>query len=334
MTDKTHIGTGTGGNGHEDGKVYLVGAGPGDPDLLTVKARRLLENCDVVLHDSLVSDDITEIADQAEVLDVGKRPDQGRRWRQDEINDRIVAEAKAGNTVVRLKGGDPCVFGRGGEEAEVLAENDVTFETVPGVTSAVAAPELAGIPLTHRDHSSTLTVITGHEDPTKEDTAVDWGALADTVVAGGTLVILMGVGNLPLNVEALIEEGVDSDTPVAIVERAALGDGSVTVGKLTNIVERARDADVTSPATVVVGDVVSVLDEIEDSVETPILEDNSDLSTSTQAALAVSFVKGSASATVRNLAGIAVPTDGDTLSFEGVPGRSNDIDWSGQDDRN
>lgn len=323
MTDKkTRKDTEDERNG--EGKVYLVGAGPGDPDLLTVKARRLLKRCDVVLHDSLVSDAVTEIPEAADVLNVGKRPDEGRRWKQDEINDRMVSEAKSGNVVVRLKGGDPCVFGRGGEEAEVLAENGVPFETVPGVSSAVAAPELAGIPLTHRDHASTLTVITGHEDPTKDETAVDWNSLATTVTAGGTLVILMGVGNLPANIEALRGRDVDLETPVAVVERATLGDSSVTVGTLSDIVERARSAEVESPATVVVGDVVSVLDKIEETIETPLL-DGRYVSDPEEAALAVSFSNSLMSVTARNLTGVGVPNEGEKLTFEGVPGKTDEF---------
>ncbi|WP_251341932.1 uroporphyrinogen-III C-methyltransferase [Haloplanus halophilus] len=240
------------------GTVYLVGAGPGDPELMTVKARRLLDEADVVLHDSLVGDGVIEsIPDPTRVENVGKRAD-GERTPQAEINDRLVREATAGREVVRLKGGDPTIFARGGEEAEHLASHGVPFEVVPGITSAVAAPGVAGIPPTHRDHASTLAVVTGHEDPTKADSALDWDALSSLVAAGGTLVILMGVGRLPDNVAALRAGGVDADTPVAMVERATLDDERVVTGTLDSIVSRAEEAAVEPPAVTVVGDVVDV----------------------------------------------------------------------------
>jgi uroporphyrin-III C-methyltransferase len=240
------------------GTVYLVGAGPGDPDLLTVKARRLLDEADVVLHDSLVGDGVVEsIPDGTRTENVGKRAD-GERTPQAEINERLVQEASAGRDVVRLKGGDPCVFARGGEEAEHLARHGVPFEVVPGITSAVAAPGVAGIPPTHRDHASTLAVVTGHEDPTKADSALDWDALSSLVTAGGTLVILMGVGRLPDSAAALRAAGAAPETPVAMVERATLPDERVVTGTLDTIVDRADEAGIEPPAVTVVGDVVGV----------------------------------------------------------------------------
>lgn len=240
------------------GTVYLVGAGPGDPELMTVKARRLLDGADVVFHDALVSEAVVEsVPDATHVENVGKRPG-GERTPQAEINRLLVGRATAGDDVVRLKCGDPCVFGRGGEEAEHLASAGVPFEIVPGVTSAVAGPGLAGIPPTHRDHASSVTVVTGHEDPTKEDSALDWGALARSVTAGGTLVILMGVGRLPDNAAALRAAGVDPTTPVAMVERATLSDERVVTGTLDTIVDVADAAAVEPPAVTVVGDVVGV----------------------------------------------------------------------------
>ncbi|NHN60542.1 MULTISPECIES: uroporphyrinogen-III C-methyltransferase [Halorussus] len=240
------------------GTAYLVGAGPGDPDLLTVKARRLLDEADVVLHDNLVGDDlVASIPECTTVENVGKRPG-GERTPQAEINDMLVREARAGRDVVRLKGGDPTLFGRGGEEAEHLARHGVPFEFVPGVTSAIAGPSAGGIPATHRDHASALAVVTGHEDPTKPDSAIDWEALADIVSAGGTLVVLMGVGRLPDNVAALDERGVAEETPVAMVERATLPSERTVTGTLDTIVERARAAEIEPPAVTVVGEVVNV----------------------------------------------------------------------------
>jgi uroporphyrin-III C-methyltransferase len=240
------------------GTVYLVGAGPGDPELMTVKARRLLDEADVVLHDSLVGDGVIEsISDSTRVEHVGKRAD-GERTPQADINDHLVREARAGHDVVRLKGGDPTIFARGGEEAEHLARHGVRFKVVPGVTSAIAAPGVAGIPPTHRDHASTLAVVTGHEDPTKADSALDWGALSDLVAAGGTLVILMGVGRLPDNAATLREEGVDPETPVAMVERATLPNERTVTGTLDTIVDRVHEAGIDPPAVTVVGGVVDV----------------------------------------------------------------------------
>ena len=242
--------------------VSIVGAGPGDPDLLTVKARRRIDGADVILLDSLVGPAVVEsLPGTARVVDVGKRPN-GERTTQDEINDMLVREARAGRSVVRLKGGDPYVFGRGGEEAEFLARHDVPFEVVPGITSAIAGPGAAGIPITHREHASSLTVITGHEDPLKEESALDWEALARQVVAGGTLVILMGVGKLPRNAAALREHGVPAETPFAMDERATLPEETAVTGTLDTIAAEADEADVRPPAVTVVGDVVQVRDSV------------------------------------------------------------------------
>jgi len=243
------------------GRVYLVGAGPGDPDLLTVRAWRLIATADVVFHDALTRDTLVHrIPAAVEVIDVGKRAD--RKTPQAEINERLADRAAAGDAVVRLKGGDPFVFGRGGEEAQYLAANDVRFEVVPGVSSVIAAPGLAGIPLTHRDVASRFTVITGHETPDKGASTLDWSALADEIRNGSTLVILMGVRTLERNVSALREEGVEGDVPVALVQKAAWDDQRVVRGTLDTIVDDADDSTITPPATTVVGDVVSIRDDV------------------------------------------------------------------------
>ena len=248
------------------GTVYIVGAGPGDPDLLTFKAHRLLSSSDVVFHDALVGDGIVDlIPADVERVHVGKRAG-GERTPQAEINRRMVEEAKAGRTVVRLKGGDPTVFGRGGEEAQYLAAHDVPLEVVPGVTSAVGGPGSVGIPLTHRDCSSSLTIVTGHEDPTKPESALDWEALAGNVLAGGTLVILMGVSRLPDNVAALRAHGVSPETPVAMVERATLPEEEVVTATIEDIVETARAEGIEPPALTVVGEVVRVRETLEASL--------------------------------------------------------------------
>lgn len=246
------------------GTVHLVGGGPGDPELLTRRAWTLLESADVVLHDSLTGDDIIrELPDEVEVVDVGKRPPD--RTSQSEINELMRNRAREGEEVVRLKGGDPHVFGRGGEEAEYLADEGVSVDLVPGVSSILAAPSVSGIPLTHRERASSVTVVTGHETPEKEESALDWDALADTIVAGGTLVILMGVRKLPENVAALRENGVDSETPVAMVQKATWSGERTVVGTLDTIVERT--ASVEPPAVTIVGDVVKGRETVAEFVE-------------------------------------------------------------------
>jgi uroporphyrin-III C-methyltransferase len=246
------------GDGPEDktggeGVVYLVGSGPGDPGLMTVKARRLVDEADVVLHDKLPGPEILDLIPEERREDVGKRA--GGEWTpQEYTNRRMVELAREGKRVVRLKGGDPFVFGRGGEEMEHLADHGVPFEVVPGLSSAVAGPGVAGIPLTHRDFVSSVSFVTGHEDPAKDESAVDWAALADT---GGTLVVLMGVGKLPAYTAALREAGMDPDTPVAMIERATWPDQRVVTGTLETIVEVRDREGVEPPAITVIGDVAA-----------------------------------------------------------------------------
>jgi uroporphyrin-III C-methyltransferase len=245
------------------GTVSLVGAGPGDPELLTRKAWKRLAAADVVLHDSLTSDDVLEeLPDDVEIVDVGKRPPN--RTTQDEIHELMLERSTRGEHVVRLKGGDPNVFGRGGEEAEYLADEGVAFEVVPGISSVLAAPSVGGFPLTHRHRASSVTVITGHQTPDKEESALDWSALAETVKSGGTLVILMGVKRLPENVRALREHQVPAETPVGMVQKATWRDEEVLTGTLETIVDECRDAGIDPPATTVVGDVVTVRDAVEE----------------------------------------------------------------------
>ena len=235
-----------------NGTVSLVGSGPGDPELLTVKARRRIDAADVVLHDKLPGPKIIDTIPEAKREDVGKRAG-GERTSQEYTNERLVELAREGKDVVRLKGGDPFVFGRGGEETSHLAANGVDFEIVPGISSALAAPELAGIPTTHREHASTVSFVTGHEDPTKEESAVNWDALAAT---GGTIVVLMGVGKLPDYTAALREAGMSSETPVALVERASRPDQRVATGTLDTITDVAEREGIEPPAVTVIGQVV------------------------------------------------------------------------------
>lgn len=245
------------------GKVYLVGAGPGDPDLLTVRARRLLDSADVVLHDRLPGKEILELIPDEKREDVGKRPG-GERTPQADINERLVALANEGKTVVRLKGGDPFVFGRGGEEAEYLASHEIPFDVVPGLSSATAGPAVTGIPLTHREYASSVSIVTGHEDPTKDEQAVDWEALAAT---GGTIVVLMGVGKLPAYTRALRQAGMADETPLALIERATWPDQRIAQGTLESAVRVRDDAGIEPPAITVIGEVAATRERISGFLE-------------------------------------------------------------------
>jgi uroporphyrin-III C-methyltransferase len=236
-------------------KVYLVGAGPGDPMLMTRKAEAVLKKADVILYDALVGAEIKEMfPPKAKLIDVGKRSDR-HTVPQAEMNRMLVELSKEYETVVRLKGGDPYMFGRGGEEAAELAENGVEVEVVPGISSALAVPAHAGIPVTHRDYSSALTVITGHEDPTKGQSALNFKALA---MMQGTLVILMGINRLKENVNALMANGKPAETPVAIIENGTTPEERVTVATLGTISDVAEKCGVQSPAVIVIGDVVKL----------------------------------------------------------------------------
>lgn len=242
------------------GKVYLVGSGPGDPELMAKKSERVLSEADVVLHDTLIGEEIKELLPEisaGEIIDCGKRKGK-HKFTQKGINELLVKRASSGDTVVRLKGGDPFVFGRGGEEVEVLRDNGLEVEVVPGITSAIAAPTVAGIPLTERTITSHFTVVTGHEDPTKEDSGIDWKKLAKF---GGTLVVLMGITKLEDIANTLIKGGRDPSTPVATIEQATLPGQKVVIGNLENIAARIRDADIKPPGTTIIGDVVGVSEE-------------------------------------------------------------------------
>jgi len=241
-----------------NGKVYLVGAGPGGEGFLTLRARAVIDAAEVVLYDQLPGEEIlASLPAQAEKIDCGKYGSE-HTLEQDEIEELLIRKAKEGKVVVRLKGGDPFLFGRGGEELEVLREAGIDVELVPGISSALAVPGAVGIPLTHRKFASSVTIITGHEDPAKEESALDWAVLARQ---GGTLVILMGVKNLPAIAASLISQGKDPDTPVAIIERGLRRDQRVTTGALARIGEIARQTGVRPPAVIVIGGVVSLYEE-------------------------------------------------------------------------
>ena len=241
------------------GVVSLVGAGPGDPGLITVKGLQRLREADVVAYDRLVDRRLLDVAqDDAELIDVGKQAGEGGTG-QRSIHTILIDKAHEGKRVVRLKGGDPFVFGRGGEEAQVLSMAGIPFEVVPGVSSAVAAPAYAGIPLTHRDAASSFTVVSAVEDATKAASAVPWDALART---GGTLVLMMGWGALPRVTERLLDAGMPPLMPAAVVRWGTEPYQQVVVGNLENIVERSRAADLGPPVVVVIGRVVALREEI------------------------------------------------------------------------
>lgn len=237
----------------ERGKVYVVGAGPGDPKLLTIRGMECLEQADVVLYDYLANPAILAHAPEtAERIYVGRRG-KGAYPAQEDINRLLIERARTGNIVVRLKGGDPFVFGRGGEEAEALATAGIDFDVVPGVTAAIAAPAYAGIPVTHRALASTVTFVTGHEDPAKPSMGVEWSSLA---TSRGTLVFLMGMKNLPAIVANLTAQGRPADTPAAIIRWGTRASQQTVVGTLADIVGKAEAAGMEPPTVIVVGDVV------------------------------------------------------------------------------
>ncbi|MCK9274815.1 MAG: uroporphyrinogen-III C-methyltransferase [Syntrophales bacterium] len=240
------------------GIVYIIGGGPGDPGLLTIRGKECLEKAETVVYDYLVNEDILGYAPaDARRIYVGKKGGD-HTVSQDELNRILVEEAREGRAVARLKGGDPFIFGRGGEEAQVLAAAGIPFEIVPGVSSAVAVPAYAGIPLTHRSHTSTVAFVTGHEDPSKEESRLDWEKLAGIE----TLVFLMGVKNLPFITKMLVEKGKNPRTPAALIRRGTTPDQETLAAALSDIAEVAKVRKFSPPAIFIVGDVVGLREEL------------------------------------------------------------------------
>ena len=232
--------------------VHLIGAGPGDPELITLKAITLLNKAEVVIYDRLANEEILKHAPNADLIYVGK--ESGKHYKkQDEINQIIIEEAKKHSEVVRLKGGDPFVFGRGGEEILALKKEGIEWDLVPGVTSAIGAPTSLGLPVTHRAVATSFTVVTGHEDPTKKEKQVKWDYTADTII------ILMGIGNIKENTEELMKYR-DPKTPVCVIESGTTENERIITGTLENISEK----EIKPPALVVIGDVVDVYKEMYD----------------------------------------------------------------------
>jgi uroporphyrin-III C-methyltransferase len=241
--------------GGMNGIVYLIGAGPGDPGLMTVRGLELLRRAEVVVFDSLVGKEILQEApDSAEMLDVGKRGGR-HKVEQEDINELLLEKALQGRTVVRLKGGDPFLFGRGGEEAEHLRRHGVEVHVVPGISASLAVPALAGVPVTHRTLSSSVTIITGHEGEHKDEEWLDWAALAKS---GGTLVIMMGMSNLGRNMGRLMEGGVEEDTPVMIVQEGSSPDQRTLITSVALAEGDSCREGMSAPAVIVVGKVVGL----------------------------------------------------------------------------
>lgn len=239
----------------KSGTVYLVGAGPGDPGLLTQRGAELLARADVVICDALVNPDLLRLApEEAEIIFAGKRSNL-HAIPQDKLNKLLVDRAKAGRTVVRLKGGDPFLFARGGEEAERLAKAKVPFEIVPGITSISAVPAYAGIPTTHRDHCSSIIVLTGHEQPGKPDSTINWKHVA---AEPGTKIILMGIERLSHITRQLLKNGLATNTPVALIRWGTTGRQQTIIGILKNISAKASKAKFKAPAVVIIGSVVNL----------------------------------------------------------------------------
>jgi len=246
-------------NPRTHGIVYLVGAGPGDPGLITLRGLECLQKADVVIYDRLVAPQLLSQARRdALLVDAGKSP-SGKSISQDEINRLLYEHASAGRTVCRLKGGDPFLLGRGGEEASYLAERGIAFEVVPGVTSAIAAPAYAGIPVTDRRFASVVAIATGHEDPERTHRRVDWGRLA---TCADTIVVLMGMGNISAITQALIEGGRDANTPAAVIQEGTTLSQRTVVGSLGDIARRAEEESLRAPAVLVVGEVVRLRETI------------------------------------------------------------------------
>ena len=241
------------------GTVYLVGAGPGNTGLLTLRGAELLASADVVVSDALVGTDLINLApENAEIIFAGKRANL-HAIPQDVLTDMLVDHAKSGKIVVRLKGGDPFLFGRGGEEAERLSASGIPFEIVPGVTSISAVPAYAGIPATHREHCSSIIVLTGHEQPGKPDSTIDWKHVAEEP---GTKIILMGIERLRSITERLLENGLADDTPAALVRWGTTAPQQTLSGTLADIAEKANQVKFDAPAIIIFGNVVNLREKL------------------------------------------------------------------------
>jgi uroporphyrin-III C-methyltransferase len=243
----------------KNGKVYICGAGPGDPSLITVKCWDLIKNSDIILYDRLVSGGILKLIPETTPKVYVGRSAGDPTINQFKTNQIMLKHALTGKQVLRLKGGDPFIFGRGGEEAEFLYENAIDFEIIPGISSAIGAAIYSGIPLTHRKFSSSVAIVTGHEDPTKEEKSVRWDKIATAV---DTIVILMGVEKLESILQKLKKHGLSDETKIAVIEKGTLQDQKIIIGDFKNIQKKLNNASIKPPAVIIIGEVVSLSERI------------------------------------------------------------------------
>jgi uroporphyrinogen III methyltransferase/synthase len=308
----------------QPGICYLVGAGPGDLGLVTLRAKELIERADVLVYDALSSPELLQWAKAGcEKIHVGKRA-KDHTLPQDEINALIVAKTKEGKSVVRLKGGDPMIFGRGGEEAAELAAAGVPFEIVPGISSTIAGPAYAGIPVTHRDHNTQLTIFTGHEDPTKGFSSVDYAQLAK---APGTKVFVMGVARLREISASFIENGAAPETPIALTQWATTGAQKTIVGTLATIADIAESANFGSPAVAVVGSVVNERDKINWFEKRPLFGKRIVVTRTREQAGELSKALGELGADVIELPTIRIEHPEDKQGFAELVTHAHEYDW-------
>ncbi|PLS18297.1 uroporphyrinogen-III C-methyltransferase [Bacillus sp. M6-12] len=250
------------------GKVYLVGAGPGDPDLITVKGLKCIKEADVILYDRLINEELLTYAKPgAELIFCGKSP-ESHTLQQETINHLLVKRAKNGKVVTRLKGGDPFIFGRGGEEAETLAKNGVSFEIIPGITSGIAAPAYAGIPVTHREYGSSFAFVAGHRKNGEKDN-IKWEALAKGI---DTIAVYMGVKNLPYIQKQLLHFGKNPETPVALINWGTTNGQKTVVSTLIMAAEAAEKEKIENPCIIIIGEVVKMREKIKWFESEPVLE--------------------------------------------------------------
>jgi uroporphyrinogen III methyltransferase/synthase len=306
------------------GICYLVGAGPGDLGLVTLRAKQLIEEADVLVYDALSSPELLRwTKPDAEKIYVGKRA-KDHALTQDGINALIVEKTKQGKKVVRLKGGDPMIFGRGGEEAAELAEAGVAFEIVPGISSTIAGPAYAGIPVTHREHCSQLTIFTGHEDPTKEGSSIDYAQLAKTP---GTKVFVMGIARLREISASLVAGGADPATPIALVRWATTGSQKTLTGTLADIADIAERAEFGSPAVAVIGEVVKERAKINWFEKRPLFGKRIVVTRTREQAGALSRELAALGADVVELPVIRIEAPEDKLGFAEMVTHAHEYDW-------
>jgi uroporphyrinogen III methyltransferase/synthase len=306
------------------GRCYLVGAGPGDLGLVTLRAREVIERADVVVYDHLCSPEMLQWAPEAvEIIYAGKQAG-AHTLKQDEINQLLVDKARDGKQVVRLKGGDPFLFGRGGEEAQALAAASISFEVVPGITSAIAAPAYAGIPVTHRGIASHVTFFTGHEDPEKTESSIDFAALAKL---GGTQVMLMGVERIEAIAQQMMTHGVRPDLPVALVRWGTTGRQKIVRGTLQNIAQRVAEEDFAPPAVAVFGEVVSLGKELQWHDERPLSGKRIVVTRTRKQASALSDELRNLGAEVIELPTIRIEPPGDLRAFAELVQDAHAYDW-------